>query len=97
MATRFNPAVFCNGHSANCYSIATHFYLYPDTQIYISVLKDELVVKVDLRERFTSGAHTWFLSNGLQLNPQKSEVIQFAVGRRGECVLYTLKFIEVRA
>ena len=46
------------------------------------MLNDELAVKVDRLERCTTGVHTWLLSNGLQLNPQKSEVIQVAVGRR---------------
>ena len=58
-----------------------HHQYADDTQIYISVPNDELAVKVDCLERCTTGVHIWLLSNGLQLNPQKSEVIQFGVGR----------------
>jgi len=65
-------------------------------QIYISVLKDDLALKVDRLERCSTGVHTWLLSNGLQLNPQKSDVIQFAVGRgRGQVDVETISIADV--
>ena len=73
-----------------------HHQYADDTQIYISVPNDELASKVDCLERCTSGVRIWLLSNGLQLNPQKSEVIQFAVGRgRGQVDVDTFSISDV--
>ena len=73
-----------------------HHQYADDTQIYISVPNDELAVKVDCLERCTAGVHIWLLSNGLQLNPQKSEVIQFAVGRgRAQVDVDTISISDV--
>jgi len=51
-----------------------------DTQIYTFARqqnKMKLAAKVDLLEQCTAGVHTWMLHNGLQLNAQKSDVMQF--------------------
>ena len=39
-----------------------------------------LAAKVDLLESCTASLHSWLLHNGLQLNPTKSELIQFTGG-----------------
>jgi hypothetical protein len=62
----------------------THHQYADDSQIYVSAMKNELTSKVDLLEQCTAGVHTWLLHNGLQLNPQKSDVIHFTAGRRRE-------------
>jgi hypothetical protein len=54
------------------------------SQIYVSATKNELSVKAEILERCTADVHAWLLHNGLQLNPQKSDVIQFTVGRGRE-------------
>jgi hypothetical protein len=45
-------------------------------------LKNELPAKVNILEQCTAGVHAWLLHNGLQLNPQKSEINHFIAGRR---------------
>ena len=62
----------------------THHQYADDSQIYVSAMKNELMVKVDLLEQCTAGVHAWLLHNGLQLNPQKSEAIHFIAGKRGQ-------------
>ena len=61
------------------FNIQHHQYA-DDTQIYIAASKSELTAKVDMLECCTVSIHSWLMHNGLQLNPKKSEVIQFTVG-----------------
>ena len=61
-----------------------HHQYADDSQIYVSATKNELSVKAEILERCTADVHDWLLHNGLQLNPQKSDVIQFTVGRGRE-------------
>ena len=61
-----------------------HHQYADDSQIYVSATKNELSVKAEILERCTADVHAWLLHNGLQLNPQKSDVIQFTVGRGRE-------------
>ena len=56
------------------------------TQIYIAASKADLKVTIDTLEKCTAAVHQWLLHNGLQLNPSKSEVIQFTAGRGREQV-----------
>ena len=62
----------------------THNQYADDSQIYVSALKNELTAKANLLEQCTAGVHVWLLHNGLQLNPQKYEVIHFIAGRGGK-------------
>jgi hypothetical protein len=62
----------------------SHHQYADDSQIYVSTTKDELKAKVDLLEQCTAGVHAWLLHNGLQLNPQKSDVIHLTAGKRQE-------------
>jgi len=62
----------------------SHHQYADNSQIYVSALKTELAAKVDTLERCTAGVHSWLLHNGLQLNPQKSDIIQFTAGRGRE-------------
>ena len=61
-----------------------HHQYADDSQIYVSATKNDLPVKAEILERCTADVHAWLLQNGLQLNPQKSDVIQFTVGRGRE-------------
>jgi len=63
----------------NSFVIRHHQYA-DDTQIYILASKSDLSDKVDVLQQCT--LRYWLLSNGLQLNLSKSDVIQF-VTRRG--------------
>jgi len=54
--------------------------------IYISASKSDLSDKVNVLQQCTVAVRHWMLSNGLQLNPSKSDVIQFVIGRGHERV-----------
>ena len=66
------------------FSVNHHQYA-DDTQIYITVSRDDLLAPLTRLERCTAAIHQWLQSNGLQLNPDKSEVLCFdtGAGRRG--------------
>ena len=57
-----------------------------NTQMYIAASKADLKANIDKLEKCTAAVHQWLLHNGLQLNPSKSEVIQFTTGRGREQV-----------
>ena len=59
----------------------SHHQSADDTQIYIAVSRADVSAKVDLLQDCTAGIHSWLQMNGLQLNPIKSEVIQFTATR----------------
>ena len=52
-----------------------------DTQLYISMSRTDLDVRLETLERCVSKVHEWLLHNGLALNPTKSNAVQFSVGR----------------
>jgi Reverse transcriptase (RNA-dependent DNA polymerase) len=52
-----------------------------DTQVYIAVSKSNFQVKLTQLETCTASVHAWLQMNGLQLNPNKSEGIQFIATR----------------
>ena len=64
----------------NSFGVSHHQHA-DDTQIYITVSRADVSDKVDLLQDCTAGVHSWLLMNGLQLNPVKSEVIQFTATR----------------
>ena len=63
-----------------------HHQYVDDTQMYIAASKSDLKANIDTLEKCTAAVHQWLLHNGLQLNPSKSEVIQFTAGRGCEQV-----------
>ena len=54
-----------------------HHQYADDTQMYIVASKADLKANINTLEKCTAAVHQWLLHNGLQLNPSKSEVIQF--------------------
>ena len=68
-----------------------HHQYADDSQIYVSAMKNELSVKAEILERCTADVHAWLLHNGLQLNPQKSDVIysSLSVGAENELMIST--------
>jgi len=52
-----------------------------DTQLYISVSRNDVDVNIATLERCIVDVHEWLLHNGLALNPTKSDAIQFVTGR----------------
>lgn len=58
-----------------------HHQYADDAQIYIAASKSDLVNKVDQLQNCIANVHSWLQQNGLQLNPSKSEVIQFTACR----------------
>ena len=64
----------------NSFGVSHHQYA-DDTQIYIAVSRADVSDKVGLLQDCTAGVHSWLQMNGLQLNPIKSEVIQFMATR----------------
>ena len=64
----------------NSFGVSHHQYA-DDTQIYIAVSKADVSHKVGLLQDCTVGVHSWLQMNGLQLNPIKSETIQFTATR----------------
>ena len=69
----------------NSFGVSHHQYA-DDTQIYIAVSRADVSDKVGLLQDCTAGVHSWLQMNGLQLNPIKSEVIQFTATRVHEKV-----------
>jgi len=63
-----------------------HHQYADDTHMYIAVSKADIKANIDTLEKCTAAVHQWLLHNGLQLNPSKSEVIQFTAGRGREQV-----------
>ena len=53
----------------------THHQYADDTQLYISLQKNNSDAKTQILTRCSDAVHDWFQSNGLALNPTKSEVI----------------------
>jgi hypothetical protein len=64
----------------NSFGVNHHQYA-DDAQIYIAVQKMEMLGKVARLENCIANVHSWLQQNGLQLNPSKSEVIQFTACR----------------
>jgi hypothetical protein len=64
----------------NSFDVRHHQYA-DDTQVYIAVSKADISINVHQLENCTAGIHEWLQINGLQLNPKKSEVIQFTAAR----------------
>ena len=63
-------------------SLGVHHHQYTDDiQIYISASGANLAANIDLLESCTASVLSSLLHNGLQLNPTKSELIQFTSGR----------------
>ena len=62
------------------FGVCHHQYA-DDTQIYMAVSRADLSVSVSQLENCMAGVHAWLQINGLQLNPKKSEVIQFTATR----------------
>ena len=90
------PLLFCLyiaplSRVIRAHGISYHQYA-DDTQVYIAVSKSDLLVKLNLLEKCTASIHSWLQMNGLQLNPNKSEVIQFTGGRRRNRVEYVTFF-----
>jgi Reverse transcriptase (RNA-dependent DNA polymerase) len=69
----------------NSFGVSHHQYA-DDTHIYVAVSRADVSDKVDLLQDSTVGVHSWLLMNGLQLNPVKSEVIQFTATRGSDKV-----------
>lgn len=56
-------------------SFCVHHHQYADVfQLYIAINRDHIRKKLDLLRDCTAAVNDWFLSNGLSLNPDKSEV-----------------------
>jgi len=62
------------------FGVSHHQYA-DDTQIYIAVSRIDQQDKVTQLENCTASVHAWLQLNGLQLNPSKSEIIQFTATR----------------
>jgi len=63
-----------------------HHQYADDTRMYIVASKADLKANINTFEKCTAAVHQWLLHNGPQLNPSKSEVIQFTAGRGREQV-----------
>ena len=57
-----------------------------DTQLYVTISKDNYDTPVAKLELFLSTLHTWFCCNGLAMNPNKSETIVFRTTQRSYCL-----------
>jgi Reverse transcriptase (RNA-dependent DNA polymerase) len=79
------PLLFCLYISPLSRVIRAHGINYhqyaDDTQVYIAVSNSDFQVKLNQLETCTASIHSWLQMNGLQLNPNKSEVIQFTAAR----------------
>ena len=73
---RFSLYVATLSTVINSFGVSHHQYA-DDTQIYIAMSKADISDKVGMLQDCTAGAHWWLQMNGPQLNPIKSEAIQF--------------------
>ena len=69
------------GHLISSFGISHQQYA-DDTQLFISVLPTAISTCIDKLERCLSALHCWFCTNGLSLNPDKSEAIWFSTPQR---------------
>jgi len=67
-------------HVIRSFDLCHHQYA-DDTQIYLAVKKTESPLKLAVLEDCLQSVHSWLQHNGLQLNPSKSEMIQFNATR----------------
>jgi Reverse transcriptase (RNA-dependent DNA polymerase)/Endonuclease-reverse transcriptase len=58
-----------------------HHQYADDTQMYIAASRTDLSAMTDRLENCAAAVHSWLQTNGLQLNPSKSEVVQFTAAR----------------
>jgi len=59
-----------------------NYHQYADvTRVYIAVSKSDFQFKLTHLETCTARVLAWLQMNGLQVNPNKSEVMQFAASR----------------
>jgi len=62
-----------------------------DTQLYISVSADDLIVHLNSLESCLQSLHSWLCHNGLALNSGKSESVLFSTPSLALCYLYLTK------
>jgi len=80
----------------NSFSVSHHQYA-DDTQIYIAVSKANVLDKVGGLQDCTARVHSWLQMNNLQLNPIKSEIIQFSATRGRDKVDDVTSFLVSKA
>ena len=60
----------------------SHLQYADDTQLYIALDKDE---SIEILQNCADAVYSWFVQNGLSLNPEKSEAILLGTGARLRC------------
>ena len=60
-----------------------------DTQLYVAISKDNYDTPVATLELCLSTLHTWFCYNGLALNPDKFEAVEFGTTQRSRSLSIT--------
>ena len=51
-----------------------------EIKLYISITKHNISVNITTLKKCTQAVHEWFTTNGISLNPDKSEVIIMGTG-----------------
>ena len=60
----------------------SHLQYADDTQLYIALDEDE---SIEILQNCADAVYSWFVQNGLSLNPEKSEAILLGTGARLRC------------
>jgi Reverse transcriptase (RNA-dependent DNA polymerase) len=76
-------------------SFGVRYHQYADdTQLCISMSRNNSDMQLDILEKCVSKVHEWLLHNGLALNPAKPEAVQFSIGR-GRARTHSITAVDV--
>ena len=80
---RFCPGAYIIHTMSRLLPMSSHLLLCAsDSQLYIAINHDDILMKLNLLRNCTMAVNDWFLSNGLSFNPDKSEVLLLSISTK---------------